>query len=268
MQIVYTANNFQSTDTANLKLALAVREQSCGVALHTTEGQLQYLGYYNFIEPLKDNETLFFDFVRSQEILKQKRVEIRIILDCPKSTLVPTELYNELYIDNYLRHLFTIDNGEIIKPLEVIEGTNGTQMIFGAQEHLYYPARSKYYEATIEPNCANYLRKSIKHYHNKLNVFFEEENMFIIHTINAKPVFFNSFKYENMEEAAYFILSYYQTFNIEHQNLPIVIHGHTHPQLKEMLNTYSGKSEVAQPINKNIEAPNNFEFPFLIDFTY
>jgi len=190
MQIVYTANNFQTTDTAHLKLVLAVREQSCGVALHTTEGQLQYLGYYDFLEPLKDNETLFFDFVRSQEILKQKRNAINIVLDCKKTTLVPTQLYNELYIDNYLRHLYEVENTEVIKSVDIVEGTNGVQMIFGAQAHLYYPARSKYDEAVIEPTCANYIRKSIKHYHSKLNVFFEEKNMFIIHAINAHPVFF------------------------------------------------------------------------------
>jgi hypothetical protein len=268
MQVVYTANNFQSSDTANLKLALAVNEQSCGIALHTSEGQLQYLGYYNFLEPLKDNETLFFDFIRSQEILKQKKNDISIILNCPKSTLVPKELYDELYIDSYLRHLYNESKDEVVKALNVVKGDEGVFMVFSVQEHLYYPARSKYYDAVIEPNCANYLRKSMKHFHNKLNVFFEDKTMFIIHASNSKPEFFNAFQYESVEEAAYFILNYYQTFDIQHQSLPIVLHGDVHPQLKEMLNNYSGKSEFAEPVNKNIDIPKGFAYSFLIDYTY
>lgn len=266
MQVIYTSNNFQSTETANLNLVIAVKENSCGVAIHTGEGKLQYLGYYNFIESLKDNEGLFYDFVRSQDLLRQKFKNTHIVLHCSKSTLIPNAVYDEIYTDSYLKHLYTLGDDEIVKAREVVAGE--VQMVFCVDEHLFYPPRTKYSEAIIEPVSASYLRHSIKYHHNKLNVFFEGKNMFLIHAVSGKPVFFNSFKYDGVDEAVYFILNYYQAFNIEHQKLPIVLHGELHPQLKEMLNTYSGKSEFAPPVNADIEAPKEFEYSFLIDFTY
>lgn len=266
MQVVYTAQNFQSSNVANLKMVLALKDQSCGIALHSDDNKIQYLAYYNFLEPLKDNESLFFDFVRSQDFLRQKYKAIHIVLDVQKFTLVPNAIFDALHTDSYLRYIHTKEKSDIVKNIEVAGGE--VQMIFCADEHLFYPARSKYYESIIEPVNANYLRKTIKHYPNKLNVFIEDKSLHIIHAVNNKPVFFNAFSYENVDEAAYFILNYYQVFNISHDSLPLVLHGKVHPQLKEMIGTYSSKCEYAKPINNTLEAPKDFEFPFLIDFIY
>lgn len=266
MQVVYTANNYQKSNAANQNFVLALDEQSCGIAIHTAEGQLQYLAHYNFVEPLVDNESIFFDFVRSQDILREKFKTAYIALNASKGTLIPNSIYNDLYTDAYLRNLYTVEKPEIVKANEVVK--DEAHMVFCASEHLYYPARSKYYDAIIEPVSANYLRKSIKYHHNKLNVFLEDTTLYLIHGLNKKPVFFNSFEYNGVDEAAYYILNYYEVFNISHQSLPIVLHGNVHPQLKEMLSTYSGKNEEAEPINKNIEVSKDFKFSFLIDYTY
>lgn len=266
MQIVYTAQNYQSSNAANLKMVLALNEQSCGLALHASDNQIQYLAYYNFIQPLKDNESLFFDFIRSQEILRQKYQAIHIILNVYKHTLVPNAIFDALHTESYLRNIHTVEKGEIVKTLEVANGE--AQMVFCAQEQLFYPARSKYYDAIIEPVNANYLRKTIKHFANKLNVFIEDKNIHLIHAVDNKPVFFNTFSYDGVDEAVYFILNYYQVFNIAHNSLPVVLHGKVHPQLKEMIGKYSSKCEYAKPIYNTLEAPQDFEFPFLIDFNY
>lgn len=266
MQAIYTSNNYNASDAANQKMVVAVNEQSCGVAVHSATGELLYLGQYDFIQPFKEDETLFFDFVRGQEVMKQKYKDTFVVLDCPKSSLVPAELYNDLYTDNYLRHLYTAEKEEIVKTADIVE--DKIKMVFMAPEYLFYPARSKYYEAVIEPNCAGYLRKSIKHYPNKLSVFFDDKHIFIVHADGEKPLFFNSFKCESVDEAAYFILNYYQSFGIDYKALPVVLHGNAHAQLKEILANYSGSSEEAQPVNKNIEVPENFRYAYLIDFTY
>lgn len=266
MQVVYTAKNYQSSNAANLKMVLALKEQSCGVALHTKEGELQYLASYNFLEPLRENESLFFDFVRSQEVLKQKYISINIVLDAHKHTLVPSAIFDTLHTESYLRHIHTIEKGEVVKTIEVANGE--IQMVFGVDEQLFYPARTKYNDAIIEPINTHYLRKTLQHFGNKLNVFIEDKYLHLIHTVGSKPVFFNTFSYDGVDEAAYFILNYYQVFSIEHNSLPTVLHGKTHPQLKEIIGKYSSKCEEAAPIKNTLEVPNGFDFPFLIDFTY
>ncbi|HYG15483.1 MAG TPA: hypothetical protein VEC12_06985, partial [Bacteroidia bacterium] len=60
MQLLYTAENFNNASPSGLQLVLALDETGCGVAVHTTEGALQLLGYYTFYEPLKENESVFF----------------------------------------------------------------------------------------------------------------------------------------------------------------------------------------------------------------
>lgn len=266
LKVLYTADAFNSTPTANMHLALALTEQGCAVAVHTPEEKLQFLGTYSFLEPLKDNETVFFDFVRNQEELKHKYKTTTIILNCPKNTLIPSAIYNDLHLEGYLRHLYMPETDEIIKAIEVISGE--TQLIFAAKKHLFYPVRSKYYDAKIEPLAANYIRKSIKHHPNKVNAFITNGQLYLVHTQNSNLQFYNNFTCETVDEVAYFILNYYQALGTNAQQAPLLLHGHVHPQLVEILNTFAGKFETAPALNKNIDVPASFEFDYLIDFTH
>lgn len=266
IKVVYTAEAFESTPTNNMHLVLGLSGQSCGVAVHTAEEKLQFLGQYDFLHPLKDNESVFFDFVRSQDVLKNTYKTTTVVVGGYKGTLIPSELYSDLHLDGYLRHLYTVKDDEVIKVTEAIGGQ--AQLVYAAQDYIYYPVRSKYFDARIEPVSAAFIRKSIKHHPNKLNAFFYDGKLCLIHSQNATPAFFNIFDYDTVDEAAYFILNYYQTFNIPQQQLPLLLHGQIHPQLAEILNTYGGKFEQATLLNKNIDVPNNFDYGYLIDFTH
>lgn len=266
IKVVYTSEAFESTPTANMHLVLGLSGQGCGVAIHTAEEKLQYLGQFDFIESLNDNESVFFDFVRSQDILKNNYKSTTVVVPGHKGTLIPKELYSDLHLEGYLRHLYTVADDEVIKVTEAIDGV--AQLVYAAQDFIYYPVRSKYFDARIEPIAGAYLRKCIKHHPNKLNAFFSDGKLCLIHTQNSTPAFFNFFEYETVDEAAYFILNYYQTFGMPQQQLPLLLHGEVHPQLLEILNTFGGKFEQATLLNKNIDVPASFEYSYLIDFTH
>jgi hypothetical protein len=266
MQLLYTAENFNNVSPQDLQLVLALDEMGCGVAVHTTDGVLQLLGYYNFNEPVKVNESVFFDFLRSREELKKPFKSATVVLQGNKSTLVPAPLFDELFTDSYLRHIYAVDNEDIVKSVTVLQ--NEAVLVFAAKDYLFYPARSKYPDAGVEPHSAGYIRKSARAYQGRLNAFVENGQLYLVHCLNGKPVFFNGYPCASVEEAVYFILNYYQVFNTTYQQLPLLLHGDVHPQLLEILNTYMPPVEVAQLRNKVTGIPGDFNYHFLIDFHY
>jgi hypothetical protein len=266
MQVLYSAQNYNPQASPDYNLAIAISEKAVAFAIHNAEGALQLLAHYEFYISLAEEETVFFDFIRSQEELKQKYKSIKVIVDGHKGTLVPNELYNELYIESYLRHLYETEKNEIVKVVSVL--ADEIKLVFASKEYLYYPARSKYYDADIEPHSAGFLRKCATHYPNKLNVFIQAGNMYLVHCQNNSPVYFNRFAYSTAEEAAYHILNYYQVFAAQPQNTPVLLHSNTHTQLAELLSAQTGKAEIATYQNNGIATPANFEFEFLIDFCH
>ncbi|MGV3598525.1 MAG: DUF3822 family protein [Bacteroidota bacterium] len=266
MQVLYTSEDYNSQLSAQNHLVVALNDTACAFAVHNTAGALQLLGHFGFYVPLKNDETVFFDFVRSQESLKQKYKSTTVVLQGHKCSLVPAPMFDELYTDSYLRHMYALDKDEVAKTVSLLQ--ESVKLVFGVKEYLFYPARSKYYEAAIEPCAAHYLRKSTRYFQNRLNVFVEKDRLYLVHVDNSQPVFFNSFPNTSVDEAVYFILNYYQTFGISYQNLPLLLHGVAHPQLSEMLTTYAGRVEVLPAKTKNMEVPADFEFDFLIDFCH
>lgn len=266
MQVLHTSEDYDSQLSAQYHLVVALNDNACAFAVHNADGALKLLGHFGFYVSLKDNETVFFDFVRSQESLKLKYKTTTVVLQGHKCSLVPAPMYDELYTDSYLRHMYALDKDEVTKAVALLD--ESTKLVFGVKEYLFYPARSKYYEAAIEPRAAHYLRKSARHYQNRLNVFVEKDRIYLVHFNNTHPVFFNSFPNTGVDEVAYFILNYYQTFGINHQSLPLLLHGNVHPQLSEVLTTYTGRVEVLPGGSKSVEVPEDFEFDFLIDFCH
>lgn len=263
MDVLHTSNTYSTALAANYTLVLAFGQNNCGIAVHNSDGVLQLLGEYEFAMDIKENESVFFDFVRTQEVTRQTYKNIYIVVSGTKCTLVPGELYNDLYIDSYFRHTHKMENGEVLKPAYLFNDT--TVLVYNAPVHQFYPARSKFFEATIEPRAAHYIRKSAKYHPARMNIFLEDERLYMVYCKNTEPVFFNSYPYNSVEEAAYFILNYYQVFNIAFQSLPLLLHTQEHPQLAEILANYAGACEVAR-LPKNQPQLQNFGFPFLIDF--
>lgn len=263
MDVLYTSDTYTTANAANYTLVLAFGQNSCGIAVHNSEGVLQLLANNEFVLDIKEHESVFFDFIRTQEVTRQNYKSVYIVLEGTKCTLVPGELYNDLYIENYFRHSYKIESGEIIKPAYVFGDT--TVLVYNAPVHHFYPARSKFFDAVIEPRAAHYLRKSAKYHPARMNIYMENELLYMVYCKNAEPVFFNSYPYKSEDEAAYFILNYYQVFNIAFQSLPLLLHTNTHPQLAEILANYAGACEIARPAKNQLQL-QNFGFPFLIDF--
>lgn len=266
MQVFHTSEDYNSQLSAQNHLVVALNDNACAFAVHNAAGALQLLGHFGFYVPLKEDESAFFDFVRSQESLKQKYKTTTVVLQGHKCSLVPAPMYDELYTDSYLRHMHTLDKDEVAKAVSLLD--ESVKLVFGVKEYLFYPARSKYYEAIVEPRAAHYLRKSVRYYPNRLNVFVEKDRIYLVHANNTQPVFFNSFPNTGIDEATYFILNYYQTFGISYQSLPLLLHGNAPQQLADVLTTYAGRAEVLPTKGKSIDIPEDFEFDFLIDFCH
>lgn len=266
MQVIYTAPHYNSQNPAGYNLCIAIEEEGCAVAVHDTKDALLYLGYNDLYLPMKENESAFFDFIRSNDVFKHQYEKTNIVLQGDKNTLVPQNLYDDLYTDAYLRHLHTIEKNEITKAVPL--HYSDAMLVYAVKDYLFYPARSKYSDAAIETPVAGYIRQSAKHYPNWLNVFIEHGKLHIIHCDNSRLMFFNTFPFSAVDEGIYFILNYYKTFNIAYTQLPIMLHGHVHPQMREILNQYAGKNEIAEYHNKNANPPHDFRYNYLIDYTY
>jgi hypothetical protein len=266
MQVLYSAENYNPQASPDYNLALAISEKAVAYAVHNADGVLLHLAHNEFYVSLDQDETVFFDFIRGQEVLKQKYKTTKVVVDGYKTTLVPTELFNELYIESYLRHIYETESKEIVKEVALLNDT--IKLVFATKEYLFYPARSKYYDADIEPHAAHYIRKSTLHHTNKLNVFIEQGDMYLVHSQNNSPIYFNRFAYTTADEAAYYILNYYQVFAAQPQNTPVLLHGNVPPQLAQMLLANGGKVETAAYKNSGVDATPNFEFEFLIDFSH
>ena len=169
------------------------------------------------------SDTLIFNDLE-KDILQTSFNDTKISLDCKKFTFIPSEIFNSEDLSAYIPYLQATSNETIF--------TNhlpelGFTAIYALENILLDKVEKYFPQAQIYPQFMPFLlaTKEIKNQKNQLFANFKSDRLEIALYKNDKFQFYNSFQFENGDEAIYFILLAVQQNALILADLEILLSG-------------------------------------------
>ena len=204
-----TTNNIK--ETSNLKLSIQVSLSGLSFCILNVErNSIDYLKDFNFGLKSNPNEILvklkqYFD---NEEKLNSRFSDITVIHKNELSTIVPSALFNEDNLADYLKFNNKILNTDYITfdIIELNDSVNVYIPFMNVNNYLY----DRFGEFTYKHFSTIYIEQVLKAEKNaekpKMYVNVASENFEIVVVENGNLQFYNSFEYKTKEDFIYYIL--------------------------------------------------------------
>lgn len=204
-----TTNNIK--ETSHLKLSIQISLSGLSFCIFNVErNSIDYLKDFNFGLKSNPNEILvklkqYFD---NEEELNSRFSEITVIHKNDLSTIVPSALFNEENLADYLKFNNKILNTDYITfdKIELNDSVNVYIPFMNINNYLY----DRFGEFTYKHFSTIYIEQVLKAEKNaekpKMYVNVASENFQIVVVENGNLQFYNSFEYKTKEDFIYYIL--------------------------------------------------------------
>ena len=158
--------------------------------------------------------------LQSTEILKLTYQQTNILIDTPRFTPVPFDLFEDEHIEELFYHNFPKNANETI--LCNILGKSNIALLFGMDKHAHQLLGESFPHARIfaciSPLTEHFTQKSREDNHRKLYAHFKRNQMDIIAFDKGKLLLINTFHCKHTSDTIYYLLHIWQQLGFNQEN--------------------------------------------------
>ena len=226
--MVPTTNNI--SETSNLKLSIQVSLSGLSFCILNIENQtIDYLKGFSFDKKLNPEEVLFKirSIFESEKPLQQPFTAILVIHKNELSTMVPTALFNEDNLADYLKFNNKILSTDFITydHIEINDSVNVYIPFVNINNYLYERFGEfifKHFSTILIEHILNAEKNSEKP---KMYVNICDENFEIIVVEEGKLKLYNSFEFKSKEDFIYYILFTAEQLKLNPETFELIFTG-------------------------------------------
>jgi hypothetical protein len=232
-------------------------------------GQFKYIALRHYpFEGLKDSGEIanYISIIYNQDdFLKLKYKDRYHSFISEFSSLIPLTVFNPDSINKYLSFIYQ-SSGKYKYESNMLSVINSVN-VFGYPESLItclfnlFPDIKLFHHST--PFIDYLIKESVGKKEPLCFVYLSDEMVYFGIANNSKLLFYNSFRYKEKTDIAYFILSVLEQFNLSPATIGVSISSDAfmHDEIFEYLNNYLGQIKFILPSSK-------FSYSYLFDELY
>lgn len=172
--------------------------------------------------------TIMTELIQKSDWLRTEFNKTNIIVDTPKSTLIPVTLFDHNQVASYLKLSYSPDLGDVIGNDNIRQ--LDAQNIYSIPDIIVKTLRQHFPKASIH-HCASSLIESLLVRYKNLDtspiVFANVRKSWldIIVLNKGKLQFFNSFRYKEKEDFVYFLIFVFEQLSLNPENIEVILLG-------------------------------------------
>ena len=163
----------------------------------------------------------------STEILKVPFQQVSVLIDTPRYTTMPFDLYEDEHLETLFYHNFSKNDNEMV--LCNILGKTNTVVLFGMDKHTHQLLNEQFPEAriyaAISPLMEHFAQDNRKHNDRDLYVHLRKSAMDVFAYERGKLLFVNSYGCKQLTDITYYLLYVWQQLGFNPENDQLTITG-------------------------------------------
>ena len=245
-----TGIDFNQSEQHILSIRLSANGFSFSIHHPSMDGIRYYMPFT--INPSYSMTANLKEMLASSEALKRTYKKVNVLIDTPRFTLVPFELFEDEQQDNLFYENFQFKDNEIV--LCNILGKSNTAILFGMDKHTHQLINESFPQARIYagicPLTEYFTQESRSSNCRKLYVHLKQDAIEVCGLDKGKLQLINTFSCKQISDQVYYLLYIWQQLGFNQENDELYLAGDLlgKEQLLEELRKFLRKVSTIAPI--------------------
>lgn len=248
VNIDYTDKSFNVKKTKNYSISLQISLNGYTISIKNKEEKILLLKQSVFNQTLTEQNiaSKYKKIFKVNKILSAKYQKAQCIYTTQKITWIPGDYFKKENAKEYLSFVSNIEQNEQIEYAPIT--CAGIYTIFSIPKDLkelikqQMPEAKILHQSNIMSGLANIKLENEENEIVWINANYAFFDVLVIK--NGEPILYNTFKYENEKEFAYFVMLIYQKLELNTQEIPLLLSG----RITENEETYNILKELVSNI--------------------
>lgn len=150
---------------------------------------------------------------------------INIALINQKSSLIPSPIFDENELEEYLRLNFEINSDEQLMHDKLLQ--SGINNCYAVNRNWLEKIKSFYPNATFQHFSSSFIESSLQYSHHETAAFvnFDSKQFELLVKKNQQLIFYNSFQYQTAEDVIYFVMYAFEQLSLSNTETQVLLSG-------------------------------------------
>ena len=229
INIDYTDKSFDIKKTKNYIISTQISLSGYTICIKNKEDKVLLLKQNIFNQTLTENTigSKYKKIFKANKILTAKYHKAECIYTTEKTTWIPGDFFKKENVKDYLSFVSDINNTDKVEYAPITSA--GIYTIFSIPEDLKELIKQQMPQAKIlhQSNVMANLASTNINQEEKATVWVNANYAFfdVLVMKNGKPILYNTFKYSNEKEFAYFVMLIYQKLELKTEENQLLLSG-------------------------------------------